>query len=189
MGSDEFYRKRKSGQRLKSGNLMRIICEGEKSEPSYIRAFIKEHASRRMSNFDMHSPERTDPLGLINEAIKAKQEGYDKVICVFDKDTHLNFFEAATKGRQKGIKMIISEPCFEFWLLLHFKYTDKSFGGGAKTPCQECIGELKEYFCGYKKGDKNIHEKTKDKIEIATRGAKETQRGEGSKTNFTNYLK
>ena len=189
MGSDELHKKRQSKPKPKSGNLMMIICEGEKSELSYMDAFIKEHKDRDSGTIKKSYSKYTDPLSIINKAIELKEDGHDKVICVFDKDTHSKFTEAVKRGKQKGIKMIISEPCFEFWLLLHFEDTSKSFGAGEKAPCQECIKELKEYLRGYEKGDKNVYEKTKDKIETATQRARRTQKGEGSKTNFYELLK
>ncbi|MET9529817.1 RloB family protein [Streptomyces sp. NPDC006649] len=46
--------------------------------------------------------------------------GYDEVWCVFDVDAFPDVSEAAALGRRHGIRVAVSNPCFELWLLLHF---------------------------------------------------------------------
>ena len=45
---------------------------------------------------------------------------FDEVWCVFDVDQHPNFAEAKDQARDNGIRLAVSNPCFELWLLLHF---------------------------------------------------------------------
>lgn len=41
-----------------------------------------------------------------------------------------------------------SWPCFEYWFLLHFRYTDSPFGGaGHLSPCDECTKALRAQNC------------------------------------------
>ena len=56
----------------------------------------------------------------------AKQErdenlAYDSVWCVFDVDDHPNLPDAQQMARDNRIDLAISNPCFELWLLLHFR--------------------------------------------------------------------
>jgi hypothetical protein len=46
---------------------------------------------------------------------------YDSVWCVFDIDDHAHVGEAKEMARDNGIELAISNPCFELWLLLHFR--------------------------------------------------------------------
>ena len=46
---------------------------------------------------------------------------YDEVWCVFDVDAHPHLPDAKQKAEANRIKMAISNPCFELWLLLHFQ--------------------------------------------------------------------
>jgi hypothetical protein len=46
---------------------------------------------------------------------------YDSVWCVFDKDDHPRFGEALEMARDNNIRLAISNPCIELWLLLHFR--------------------------------------------------------------------
>jgi hypothetical protein len=46
---------------------------------------------------------------------------YDEVWCVFDIDEHPGVSEAKQQARDNGIEVAISNPCFELWILLHFR--------------------------------------------------------------------
>ena len=108
-----------------------IVCEGKETEPNYFRGFRQEHRIQR-ERFLIHSPKETkhtDPKGLVDYAFAQTNKaanlarGYflDTVFCVFDKDQHPTFAEASLTARERNIVLGRSNPCFEFWLLLHFK--------------------------------------------------------------------
>ncbi len=41
-----------------------------------------------------------------------------------------------------------SWPCFEYWFLLHFRYTDRPFDrAGPRSPCDECTQALRAPDC------------------------------------------
>jgi hypothetical protein len=46
---------------------------------------------------------------------------FDSVWCVFDFDEHPHIPDAKQMARDNGIDLAISNPCFELWLLLHFR--------------------------------------------------------------------
>ena len=51
----------------------------------------------------------------------------------------------------------VSNPCFEFWILLHFDYTTKLFGTSGDSPCMDLIkNNLKVFIEDYEKGDRAI---------------------------------
>lgn len=57
---------------------------------------------------------------------RAKQEedqnlAFDSVWCVFDVDNHPKLDEAKLMAGANDIDLAISNPCFELWLLLHFR--------------------------------------------------------------------
>lgn len=73
-----------------------------------------------------------DPLTLVQFAVEAKARagrnarrgggtGHDEYWCVVDVDEHLSLGEAMQLARQHGIRVAVSNPCFEVWLLMHFK--------------------------------------------------------------------
>jgi hypothetical protein len=59
-------------------------------------------------------------------AERARREGddnltYDEVWCVFDVDEHARVMQAQRLAAQEEVRIAVSNPCFELWLLLHFR--------------------------------------------------------------------
>lgn len=109
-----------------------IVCEGEVTEPGYFDGFWKSCRNPRVEVYI--PPERGIPLSLVRIAkdwkrradLEAKRSGdafasYDEVWCVYDVDQHPFLSEARNMADANGIRTAISNPCFELWLLLHFR--------------------------------------------------------------------
>ena len=108
-----------------------VVCEGEVTEPQYLRGLQRHFRAV----IDLHIPsERGIPLTLVQIAQRlkaearslAKQRGdefhaYDQVWCVFDIDEHPKLNDAKQLADGNGVDLAISNPCFELWLLLHFR--------------------------------------------------------------------
>jgi len=151
-----------------------IACEGSKTEPQYFED-LRNHLGLEV--MDINSGE-SDPLRLVEKAIEtAKRYGlYDRVFCVFDKDSHSTYIRAVdkiSKARTKfKISAITSVPCFEFWLLLHYQCTEKPFmSAHGGSVCDEVIRELRNHLQGYNKAMPYIFELTSDLIDVAIRNA------------------
>ena len=50
---------------------------------------------------------------------RGKHQEFDEVWCVFDTDNHVHLSKAIADAGQSGIKVAVSNPCFELWLVLH----------------------------------------------------------------------
>lgn len=162
-------------------DIVLIVCEGktEKNYFSGLRDLYKLSNANIIICDDMHG---SDPLSVVNCAIDnyKKDRDYDRVYCVFDRDKHKTFNDAQQKlknSRFKGkLHGIISEPCFEFWMLLHYKYTTRPFcAAGDESNCDQVIFALKEFMPDYQKGDRNVFEKTKNMIDTAIKHAKKVK--------------
>jgi hypothetical protein len=46
---------------------------------------------------------------------------FDEIWCVYDVDDHPKLNEARQQAEDHGIRLAISNPCFELWALLHFE--------------------------------------------------------------------
>lgn len=98
-----------------------IVCEGEKTEPNYFRAFRvpKEVADIRGLG--------DNTVGLVQRTLELRKEDvYDQVWCVFDRDSFPaeRFNQALALARQNSIQVAYSSEAFELWYLLHFHYYD-----------------------------------------------------------------
>ncbi len=175
MGSDDLHHKRKARRakdlaRRKSSRApydrVLIVCEGSKTEPNYLRELI-DCLKLSSANVEVDGDSGSSPISVVQHAKRryceeqAKGDAFDRVFCVFDKDTHTTYVEAIrtlSELRPRDVfRSIPSVPCFEYWLLLHFTYSTKPYNpSGGKSACDCVIAELRNYMHDYSKGDKGI---------------------------------
>lgn len=162
MGADPLSRKRRAkkpkdlarskARRAPYAKVL-IVCEGEKTEPRYFKD-LKDHYELNTANVEICGNCGSDPVSIIEHAKKRYHEekeagdGFDRVFCVFDKDAHASYLKGldAIRGASpKGLYVAITSiPCFEYWLLLHFKYTTKPYGHlPGKSACEQVQVDLK----------------------------------------------
>lgn len=179
MGTDNFFRKRsaKSAKELGRKQAKRapydrvlIVCEGEKTEPHYFQELC-DHYRLNSTNIEISGDCGSAPINVVERAKELcqieKRNGipFDRVYCVFDKDTHSSYksaLQAVRSAKPKALFFAInSVPCFEYWLLLHFVDTTKPFYGtkGSKSAGSQVLDELKRYIVDYAKGDRGYFEK------------------------------
>ncbi|HEH5157171.1 TPA: RloB domain-containing protein [Campylobacter coli] len=187
MGTDNLHKKintrlRDRKTRRKENEVILIVCEGEKTEVDYLRQ-LKDYLKLNNVRIDIFSSKNPSPLQVVKFAEeKNKDDSYDKVYCVFDKDTHSDFDKAKQKCEKYNFEAIISNPCFEFWILLHFTYTTKPFG--TNSPCGELIdNNLRTYIKDYSK-DYNFTSIIKDKLNTAINYAQKANK-EAESNNYT----
>ena len=110
-----------------------VFCEGTRTEPDYIKALKQEPAVRDSASVDIRIDLKASgavPLTLVNAAAEARdrnsqeQGEIDEVWCLFDVEwpqNHPKLPEARAKAEASGVRVAISNPCFELWLALHFE--------------------------------------------------------------------
>lgn len=101
--------------------VVRVLTEGEVTEPAYLRVMASETV-----RLDIGRTGGFVPMSLVRRARKeakanrrARGEGFDEIWCVFDRDEHPNLEQAMREARDSGVCTALSNPCFEVWLLLH----------------------------------------------------------------------
>lgn len=173
MGSDDIFHKRKAKTErdLKRGKARRaiyqkvlIVCEGSETEPLYFNE-IKDAYEIATANIRISGECGSDPLSVVRhgERLFAEEkrlypdDPYDRVYCVFDKDSHANYFNAIEKverAKPKGVFYAIpSIPSFEYWFLLHYEYTTAPFvRSGNKSAGDMVTSSLRKYWPEYAKG-------------------------------------
>lgn len=102
-----------------------IVCEGQKTEDIYFSGIRREFrlTTARLRVVSLGA----DPLRVVQEAESLRDE-YDHTWAVFDVEApgahaipHARFSQAVKRADHLGIRCAISNPCFELWLLLHFR--------------------------------------------------------------------
>jgi len=102
---------------LKQQPKVLVICEDKKSGKRYL-----EDASRHFRVKVLVDVVHIDssPIKIVEHA-EYKKRKYDCIFCVIDRDTHESFDRAVALAKTlPNVNIIVSYPCYEFWLLLHF---------------------------------------------------------------------
>ena len=115
-----------------------LFCEGKNTEPAYFSA-LKRTLTGALIDV-VTRPGVGVPMTIAEKAVeRAKSEGLtrssrrkknsfeekDEVWAVFDRDEHPNFNEAVSKCLDNNVRVALSNPCFELWLILHVRDYDQ----------------------------------------------------------------
>lgn len=113
--------RRRAGYRQARNRLL-IICCGAKTEKRYLEG-MRRHFRDAPVSIEVRC-EVGAPSQIVDYARKRWQrdpDGFDEVWCVFDVDDfHEDVHQAVAQAARAKIRLAISNPCFEFWLILHF---------------------------------------------------------------------
>lgn len=192
MGSDNIFHKRRAKNTLefRRNNKKRapmkkvlIVCEGEKTEPEYFNDLINFYKLHTASVIDVTGDCGSSPKSVVEYAFqkfKEKQKlgiPYDEVYCVFDKDAHQcydNALKRIKNLRPEGTFFsITSVPCFELWLLLHFRCSTKSYAAQKNNSAgNQVLNDLKRHMPEYKKKDKKVFTELIEKLDTAFENAR-----------------
>jgi hypothetical protein len=147
------YRDRKIGTRKERTTFL-IICEGKVTERTYLSGYRE-----RNSGLLIITPNSTvtDPENLVLFALSQISkydidfDGGDQVWCVFDADNNNDEnIRKAKKLAEEKVHICFSNPCFELWYLLHFRYHDQAIStSDLKAKLEELIknyDKTKDYF-------------------------------------------
>lgn len=121
-----------SGRRPRRGHaprkplrVIRVLTEGEVTEPSYLTEWARRH--RHSVSLSLHESGMA-PETLVDHAkqhmrrrrrSRRDDQDFDEIWCLFDIDQHANVPTAIDNARQSGIEVAVSNPCIELWLVLH----------------------------------------------------------------------
>jgi len=171
MGSDNQFQKKKmrTAQELLRQKAKRspyesvqIICEGQ-TEYVYFK-FLINFFRLNTANVSVVTGSGSAPVSIVEEGFDLAKNipDIDRVVFVFDRDDHesyerainmVNTHRAGSKDKSKPkYEVITSTPCFEIWLLLHFKCTTKAYNkSGSKTAADILISDLRQHIASYQK--------------------------------------
>lgn len=168
MGHDDLFKKRwqerkerKYEYKSPKANSFLIVTEGERTEPLYfkgLQSLIEERIGGRIDIIDVPVVDicgegcSTGKLIEVTEQIIKKAKIiYQNIWVVFDKDDFDDFDQAVKEGTNKGYKIAWSNQSFEYWIYLHFNYSDSALHR------DDWNKKLDEIFKQYKLGDGKYH--------------------------------
>lgn len=156
-----------------------IVCEGSKTEVNYFEEIRQEARLPTVDLRVIQSPLGTEPRQVVVGAEKefGKTRAFERIYAVFDRDQHLTYADAirmaeardrAFKNDEKAVvtfEAIVSVPCFELWLLLHF--------ADIRAPLHrdEAFAQVRRHITGYDKGSTGCYTTILPHLPLATQRA------------------
>ena len=149
-----------------------IVCEGKRTEPLYFQGLADRYRLSMMNVVVVGSG--SDPRTVVRKAKELRRresrygEKYDRVYCVFDRNEHKDFRGACKEALDSGVQLARSWPCFEFWLLLHFRFSRQPFEkSGGRSAAQSCVDEVRRCLPDYAKGASDVFHRLEERLERA----------------------
>ena len=148
-----------------------LAVEGDKTERQYFALFNNQHSMVHVHCVKSgHKSSPPQVLDRLRNHLKQKRlQSTDEAWLVVDKDQWTNeqlnqLHKWAQESRNFGLA--VSNPKFEFWLLLHFEK------GNGIASSQDCSNRLEKHIPGYNKELKSRNF-TRSQIDEAMRRAKQ----------------
>ncbi len=176
MGRLEGFKQRGRNRQSRQRNPIIVIgCEGaNKTEEIYFRNFNSRKCIIKFSTGNS-----TDPVGIVNDLIKfidneiGREDG-DKYYVVLDTDVNQDKQSQIDKAKalaiKNGVEFITSTPTFEYWYMLHFEYTTKTYHSS-----EEVQNDIKDKIKGYTKS-MNTYPVLRDKTDNAIKNARKVEK-------------
>ena len=164
MGSDDIFKKRREERkqrrreyRIPRANSFLIVTEGKRTEPLYFNGMKKLIEEKTGGNIRVVENPLIDISGegcstgklieVTDRIVKEAKIVYQNIWVVFDKDDFADFDQAIAEGAEKGYKIAWSNQSFEYWLYLHFYYSDSALHR------EEWCAKLDEIFRKHRLGE------------------------------------
>jgi hypothetical protein len=154
---------RKKATRKENGSAL-LVCEGECTEPYYLRGLLQYMCISSASVEIIEGQTKSNAVSVVKRAQQRfDRSPRDRVFVLIDAEQQdlqqaLEECEVPVQrgSKKKGlpeirIEPIISAPCFEVWLLLHFHYCAQPF-----SCFEDVLPVLQASFPDYQKADPKI---------------------------------
>ncbi len=197
MGTDDLFKKRREARKQRQhdirspkANSFLIVTEGKCTEPYYFRGLKKLICEKIGGTINVIENPLIDVYGegcstgklikITEQIVKEAKVLYQNIWVVFDKDDFGDFDQAIKEGVSKGYHVAWSNQAFEYWLYLHFDYSDSALH---RDEWNEKLNKIfKEYNLGngtYQKNCEDIYNivNTYDGVNNAIRNAKRRMDG------------
>lgn len=178
-----------------------IACEGECTEPYYIRGLVKHQKTSQKiaagTRVMIVPHEHSDPFGVLQDLLNVpNREIYDELWIVIDRDevegigkgfgghSQKKFQDCMKESEKNNVKVACSNPCFELWIVLHFEYRDTACSRiDIQKKAVQKVNTLLPINLKLKKIDdlkslKNIYDLLEDKLDTARRNAEKLKENE-----------
>lgn len=174
-----------------------IVCEGAQTEPNYLRELVRYY-QLSSANVEITGDSGSAPMSVVEYAIQRFEADpdYNSVFCVFDRDQHSRYGGALERIRTKKLvrrdgrrklgtarfEAVTSVPCFEYWILLHYRYTTTELARFGDV--HHLLRQIPEQ-AGYAKGAQGLFVATRTRLDDALSNA-DRANAEAARNNTDN---
>lgn len=153
-----------------------IQCEGQKTEPNYLDGLCKACGIRHHLEVKVRPGKGQNAVVTVESAIAEGsrkllgEKIYDEIWCVLDVEHaahETKLTEALALAHAKNIRMFLSNPSFEVWLIAHFQRITRDFADGGAAEAYLNTFWKKHFNRNYDKGDPELYSRLADKISTA----------------------
>lgn len=137
--------RRKAEARRSLRKRILVVCGGVRTEQDYFNG-LRDYFRSSNVIIKVRGDSRS-PLHVVQKAAdiyRSGSEDFDECWAVFDVD-RFEIGPAVTLARKHNVQVAVSNPCFEYWLLLHFC----DHGGYLET--KAVIERMQKYVARYDK--------------------------------------
>lgn len=180
MGKDDLFKKRRTARKQRDhefktpkANSYLIVTEGAKTEPLYFKGIQKLILEKIGGSVSVVEVPVIDISGqgcstrklieVTDRIVKEAKILYQNVWVVFDKDDFEDFDQAINAGIRRGYHMAWSNQSFEYWLYLHFAYSESALHR------DQWFEKLDDLFKRYQLGDGRYHKNYENIYELVDR--------------------
>lgn len=163
-----------------------VVVDGE-TEAWYLTMLNRNEPNAKFQ-IKPEIPQRKSLSDQYNKVLSLSED-YDQVLWILDMDVVLKETREAKKGEPRpldeflkhknhlasisNVTIIINQPCIEFWLLLHFEFTQAPF-----DDCARAESRLRKHLTDYAKSQKyytkegdDIYLKLQERLAVAIKNS------------------
>lgn len=164
-----------------------IVVDGE-TEAWYFAMLNRNESDARFQI----KPEIPQRKSLVNqfEQVNRLAEDYDQVVWIVDMDVIIKETREVKSGQARpldeflkykrqlatsqNVKIIINQPCIEYWFLLHFEFTQPPFEdcGGAEDLLRRNLRDYSKSQKYFTKEGNDIYLRLREKLPVAIENSK-----------------
>lgn len=145
-----------------------VVSEDSKSSVDYLNALWRDLSRSKEKALQKsvvirgsHKGSSPDKVCESAQALNIELGGFDEMYCVMDVDSHQTLNKTLHEIRNNNSEnpishAIVSNPCFEYWILLHLEDSSAPFVRKSNKSACDCVGQRirtfnNQGFAQYKK--------------------------------------
>lgn len=129
-----------------------VVCGAKNTEPAYLRGLLASVDNRAVDVKIKICAQ--DPVSVVRHTATERDKAgdyYEQSWCVLDVDEFAHLDRALRLAADKNVEVALSNPCFELWLLLHFRDHRAPVNG-----YRQAEKELVDHHPGYSKAARKL---------------------------------